>query len=173
MRGIPGSGKSTWAKNYPTPCFIVSTDKFFIDEKDGEYKFDIEKLGYNHQKAFYQFQGAVNNEVPVIIIDNTNIKRKNYKNYVEFGLSGGYTVVQKVCCGNYQSVHNVPEEKIEQMRHEFQVDETLPHYEENIKTITLNEAREHALHVFEETEKRLQEERLRESNFIISLSTGM
>lgn len=43
LMGLPGSGKTTWAKaNYPEAA-ICSNDHFF--EKDGQYKFDIQKAG--------------------------------------------------------------------------------------------------------------------------------
>ena len=139
MRGAAGSGKSTWVKNFPKKAFIVSTDKFFIGE-DGVYRFDVEKLHYNHQRAFREFQEAIKHSVPIVILDNTNIKKKDYKDYVDYAQLAGYEVVQKVCSGDYISTHDVASEIVERMKNTFQEDTDLPHFGE-IHNEYINEAK--------------------------------
>ncbi len=47
VRGIPGSGKSTFAKQLVGADFLVcEADKYFM--VDGEYKFDATKLKQAH-----------------------------------------------------------------------------------------------------------------------------
>jgi adenylate kinase family enzyme len=49
MRGVPGSGKSTKAKQLAgTNGVVYSTDDFFIVK--GEYKYDPKLIGDNHEK---------------------------------------------------------------------------------------------------------------------------
>lgn len=129
MRGVPGSGKSTWVGRYPHPKSVVSTDNFFLDEK-GDYHFNVENLHYNHQRALRMFKKIVDEKISIIIVDNTNIRKRDYKEYVSYGIDAGYTVVQKVCYGEYQSTHDVAPETVERMKRQLQVDEDLPHYEE-------------------------------------------
>ncbi len=133
LRGAPGSGKSTWAANYANyetaPCWVVSTDKFFIND-NGEYIFDVKKLGYNHRLAFEEFQRAVNERFPTVILDNTNIRIRDYKKYVDTARNTGYTIVQKVFNGGYVNTHGVPLEKVEEMRQRFQEDTELPPFKE-------------------------------------------
>ena len=45
VRGVPGSGKSTFAEKLVGHDFLVcEADKYFIDKETGEYKFDISKI---------------------------------------------------------------------------------------------------------------------------------
>lgn len=50
VRGAPGSGKSTFAKNQFPNHKVFATDDFFM--VDGVYKYDKTKIGENHQKCF-------------------------------------------------------------------------------------------------------------------------
>ena len=61
LRGVPGSGKSTFSKTILAGLridttndtivkqHVLSTDDFFIGE-DGKYNFDPKKLSFNHQQ---------------------------------------------------------------------------------------------------------------------------
>lgn len=130
LRGPAGSGKSTWTKKYSLPqAYIVSTDNYFINN-DGDYVFDRNKLGYYHQCALEEFERLVLAGVPCIILDNTNIRRKDYKKYVDFGRKNSYTVFQKCFTGEYTSIHGVPIETVLRMRQTFEEDTELPHYKE-------------------------------------------
>lgn len=76
MRGIPGCGKSTFAKALQKPfgerAVIVSADDYF--KKDGVYNFDRCKLGLAHQQCMDKFNAAIEDEaVELVIVDNTNI----------------------------------------------------------------------------------------------------
>lgn len=76
LRGLPGSGKSTWADRQPHPKIILSTDSFFI--KLGQYDFDVSKLGEAHAWNFRRAISACTEQLLLdvkskIYIDNTNI----------------------------------------------------------------------------------------------------
>ncbi len=81
LRGVPGSGKSTWAENaqlsQPDEVVIVSADSFFVGS-DGVYRFDYTKLGKAHERCFRSAACYVvrpwqmpDNSLH-LIIDNTN-----------------------------------------------------------------------------------------------------
>jgi predicted kinase len=89
LRGISGSGKSTWAKAQEG-AVIVSTDDYFVI--DGKRVFDKDKLQENHQKCFRAFMDAVMAKVPWIIVDNTNISAWEFAPYVLAGRTYGYDV---------------------------------------------------------------------------------
>ncbi len=76
----------------------------------------------------YQFKKALEEQKELIIVDNTNIKKKDYEFYVSLGSEHGYKVYQKCLTTQFTSIHNVPEETVERMKKTFQVDETLPEY---------------------------------------------
>jgi predicted kinase len=90
LRGISGSGKSTWVKNNAPDAHVVSADHFFMI--DGEYKFDPSKLQENHTKCFREFMDAILSSEAHIVIDNTNIQAWEYSPYVIAGEAFGYTV---------------------------------------------------------------------------------
>jgi len=78
MQGVPGSGKSTWAKEEAarTGGTIVSADHWF--ERSGEYRFDPSQLGQAHAACFRAFlerlhawKGQING---TLIVDNTNTR---------------------------------------------------------------------------------------------------
>lgn len=91
MRGVPGSGKSTIAKEIAHPDGVIhSTDSYF--KENGEYKFDPSKLGENHEKNFQSFQKSLREDKPIVVIDNTNIKRSHFEKYIDAAKEKGYLV---------------------------------------------------------------------------------
>jgi predicted kinase len=125
IRGVPGSGKSTVAKHLAGGLGrIVSADHYF--EKDGQYRFVREDLGKAHFQCRVAFTEAVADEVPVIVVDNTNIKKRDYEYYEDFGSRHGYTVVtvvmenmDPVIC-HARNTHAVPLETIQRMTANFE-----------------------------------------------------
>ena len=50
VRGVPGSGKSTFAKRLVGDDFLVcEADKYFVDKETGEYNFDFTKIKDAHK----------------------------------------------------------------------------------------------------------------------------
>lgn len=96
--GLPGSGKSTWIKNYvaniDVPYTICSKDDFF--EKDGKYTYDPTKISYAYDSCFNKFMNALRSEIPLIFVDNINIANKNRKRYINKAAEYGYDVEVKV-----------------------------------------------------------------------------
>jgi predicted kinase len=86
LRGISGSGKSTWAKQQGVPVF--STDQFFMI--DGEYRYDATRIGEYHSRNLRAFLEALWRSEPWIIVDNTNICAWEYSPYVLAGQAFGY-----------------------------------------------------------------------------------
>ena len=84
MRGVPGSGKSTATKVLRDigECSIHSTDSLFM--VDGEYKFNFEDLYKNHKRNERNFTYALEKDFDFVVCDNTNIKRRDFKPYLQF-----------------------------------------------------------------------------------------
>jgi len=129
LRGIPGSGKSTKARELAATAIqanfsseICSTDDFFIDAVDGLYKFDKTKLYTNHTRNFHRFLSCIHNKINLIIIDNTNINRSDYSHYQKAAELNGYDVEVMVINPNLsleevfqRQRHSVPFETIRRM----------------------------------------------------------
>lgn len=91
LRGISGSGKSTWTKTHAKEALIISTDAYFI-QPDGTYRFEAEKLSLYHRQAFRAFLQALEEKEPWIVVDNTNICAWEFAPYVAAAEAFDYTV---------------------------------------------------------------------------------
>lgn len=128
MRGVPGSGKSTYIKNNCPGAVIASADNFFM--KDGEYRFNIKQIGIAHGYCFDTFTDALNAKSPLVVVDNTNVKARDMKRYVEAAQAAGYEVqIVRILCdpakAASRNVHNVPSDIVHRMYREL-CDSKLP-----------------------------------------------
>ena len=125
VRGIPGSGKSTLAKTISP--IIVEADQYFVDG-EGNYNFDGSKIKLAHEycrsqtEAWMKTDGTQVN-VDKIVVSNTFTQFWEMEPYFELSKKYGYktfSIVVENRHGN-KSIHNVPEEKVEQMKNRFEL----------------------------------------------------
>lgn len=98
MQGIPGSGKTTIAKIIADreEAIIFSTDDFWIhhDETGLHYHFDPTRLGeahrWNQQRTAKEMASLDGGN---IVIDNTNIKKRDVQPYVTLARIFEYEIV--------------------------------------------------------------------------------
>ena len=124
LRGLPGSGKSSLAKllSGGNDDLVCEADAFCMDE-DGNYNWKPERVGYTHKMCLDKFKSLVNKNESKIIVSNTGVKYREFKEYVKYAELNGYRVTITIV-ENYhgnKSVHDVPEESITKMRERFQV----------------------------------------------------
>lgn len=119
VRGISGSGKTTLAKTLGGTHF--EADMFFI--KDGEYKFDGSKIKLAHNWCMIQTQKAMVDDEPKIVVSNTFTQEWEMETYFKLAEENGYKVFTIIVENRHGGIneHNVPEEKIEQMRNRFEI----------------------------------------------------
>ena len=124
VRGVPGSGKSTFAKSLGGTHF--ETDMFFM--KDGEYKFDMSKIKEAHNWCQDSVNTAMimNNTAGLnetIVVSNTFTQEWEMMSYFEMAELHEYRVFSIILENRHGGVneHNVPEDKIEQMKNRFEV----------------------------------------------------
>lgn len=119
VRGISGSGKSTFAKTLGGIHF--EADMFFI--KDGEYKFDGSKIKLAHNWCMIQTQKAMVDDEPKIAVSNTFTQEWEMEPYFELAKEHGYMVFSVIVENRHGGInqHGVPEDKIEQMKNRFQI----------------------------------------------------
>jgi ABC-type phosphate/phosphonate transport system ATPase subunit len=124
VRGVPGSGKSTFAKSLGGTHF--ETDSYFM--VDGEYKFDFTKLKEAHKWC----QDSVNTAMilnhttglnDIIVVSNTFTQEWEMQPYFDMSESWGYRVFSIIVENRHGGVneHGVPEDKIEIMKNRFEV----------------------------------------------------
>ena len=93
MRGLPGSGKSTYIRKHFDRATVCSADSYFLEE--GEYVFDFSKIQQAHQACLERFILALENNHGLVVLDNTNCARWEYANYITLARIFGYRI--KVC----------------------------------------------------------------------------
>jgi len=120
VRGIPGSGKSTFAKTLGGQQY--EADMFFIDEH-GDYQFDVTKIKDAHQWCQGMVKTDMTLEYPKIIVSNTSTQEWEMKPYFDLAKEFGYTVFTIIVENRHggKNQHGVPEDKIEQMINRFEV----------------------------------------------------
>jgi len=119
IRGIPGAGKTTAAKaliDVGAYDVFYEADQFF--EFFGEYKFDASKLGTAHNTCRISVRNALA-EGKRVIVSNTFTTWKEIVDYLKLAEAYGASVQILELQTNFGSIHDVPEDKIEQMRERF------------------------------------------------------
>jgi predicted kinase len=128
VRGIPGSGKSTFAKHIWNNYAICEADKFFYDA-DGNYNFDPTKLKQAHEwcrnEVEIRMKDHQNNPqyYPEIVVSNTFTQEWEMQAYLDLAKKYGYQVTSLIVENRHgnKNVHEVPEETLEKMRQRFEV----------------------------------------------------
>ena len=91
MRGLPGSGKSTYVKENFDDAVVCSADDFFIG-KEGKYVFVPHKISEAHQDCWHYFIAFLFDKEERIVVDNTNMCKWEYANYIKLAQEMGYTI---------------------------------------------------------------------------------
>jgi predicted kinase len=135
LRGLPGSGKSTYARQLRNAS-IVSADDFFVGE-DGVYRFDPLQLHRAHQQCWLRFAELTRSGTELVVVDNTNLSPEEIAPYVLPAEALGYTVtiytfLVDPAVASRCNVHGVPALKIGQM-HERMMSARLPPWWTNLK----------------------------------------
>ena len=130
IRGIPGSGKTTYVKeNYPE-AVICSADNYFEEvaelnntSYEEEFKPRLVGKAHAHCRDFFNLMTEVMDE-PLIVVDNTNINIWEYEtDYLDSGERRGYEVeiveipfeADKAKVYHERNTHGVPLDVIKRM----------------------------------------------------------
>ena len=121
VRGVPGSGKSTFAQSLDCPVF--EADQYFIDSETGEYKFDGSKIKLAHNWCKLRVEQSMEDESQKIAVSNTFTQEWEMDAYYELAKQYGYRVFSLIVENRHGGVneHGVPEDKLEIMKNRFEV----------------------------------------------------
>ena len=129
MQGLPGSGKSLFARNYANDRVksyydpIVSTDQFF----SALGHFDPKRLPEAHSFCMVEYIRHLRGNGCLVIVDNTNTQRWEHRPYRSLAYAMGYkyNIVNLFDAGlgddqlAKRNRHGVPEETIGRMRERY------------------------------------------------------
>uniref|UniRef100_K3WWE0 tRNA ligase phosphodiesterase domain-containing protein n=1 Tax=Globisporangium ultimum (strain ATCC 200006 / CBS 805.95 / DAOM BR144) TaxID=431595 RepID=K3WWE0_GLOUD len=138
LRGIPGSGKSTFgreiatiAKHRNASCAIFSADLFFIGARG--YEFDVKKISHAHSDCKKRFQNALfESSTNILVVDNTHTQYWEYGEYAELALQHGCRLqILEMACPDLSTCiqmakrnsHGVPVAKVIQMYLRWEADD--------------------------------------------------
>jgi len=119
VRGIPGSGKSTFANSLDCPVF--EADMYFMN--DGEYKFDVSKIKLAHNWCKLRVEHSMEDNLQKIAVSNTFTQEWEMEAYYEMAKQYGYTVFSVIIENRHGGInqHGVPEDKLQMMKDRFEV----------------------------------------------------
>ena len=126
IRGVSGSGKSTYAEHLKLldseNTIICTADDYHINPDTGEYEFDVDNIHAAHNWCKNKFNYAVKNNVKHVIVNNTSTKRSEfdyYKNYAEERGYKVFVVVMENWHGG-ENIHKVPPEVLDRQETNIQ-----------------------------------------------------
>lgn len=112
IRGLPGSGKSTMAREM-TDYRHLEADMYF--EVDGEYVYDASKIKAAHDWCVAMAKECLEQGLNVVV-SNTFVKTWEMQRYIDLGYPFKIIELQQ----RWDNIHGVPKDKIEMMSQGWQ-----------------------------------------------------
>lgn len=119
LRGLPGSGKSTWAKQLQekTGCSHYENDMFFM--QNGKYAFDERKYKQATQWCFQQTMKDLT-EGKNVVVSNVFVTVNSVNQYLRRAKQLGAEVKVFRKISQYKNIHSVPLDVLASMKKNFQ-----------------------------------------------------
>ena len=124
IRGLPGSGKSTLAEvlfnhylERGAAVVTLAADDYFYEEDEGGlvYAYDPARIPEVHRLCLTDAKHFLDRNY-IVIVHNTFSQNWEMKPYVDHAKKVGIKVQVIETKGPWQSVHGVPQEKVDAMR---------------------------------------------------------
>jgi predicted kinase len=123
IRGVSGSGKTTYAKELAAKvkCAHLETDMYFTfrDGDECEYRFNPSLLPKAHEWCFNEV-AAVLNMGHDVIVSNTFTRLWEFRNYIDLAIDKGAKIRVITCRGRYQNTHGLTEAMVAKQVARFQ-----------------------------------------------------
>jgi predicted kinase len=122
VRGLPGSGKSTFAKTLVNKDYChKEADMFFVD-REGNYNFNPSKIKDAHQWCQEEIEFVMKYNHSPVAVSNTFTQEWEMGPYFELAKTYGYKVFSIVVENRHEGTneHGVPDEVLTKMRERFE-----------------------------------------------------
>jgi tRNA uridine 5-carbamoylmethylation protein Kti12 len=123
VRGIPGSGKSTFAKTLvgEKDYCHKEADMFFVD-RDGNYNFEPSKIKDAHQWCQEEIEFVMKYNHSPVVVSNTFTQEWELQPYYELAIKYGYYVTSIIVENRHEGTneHGVPDEVLTKMKNRFE-----------------------------------------------------
>lgn len=124
IRGLPGSGKSTFAKTLALgiKAYHFEADQYFMDES-GKYTWIPELVSRAHYWCQRMTEEAMRDSSLPVVVSNTFTTEKELKPYLQLAEQYGYSVTVMIIENRHggESIHSVPEETMTKMCNRFSI----------------------------------------------------
>jgi len=117
VRGLPGSGKSTFAKKL-TNFIHWEADMYFIDE-NGNYNYQLKFIQNAHKWCLKRTMDSLMLEDNVVVT-NTFTTKWEMDPYIQFAKKENIGINIITLRNQFKNIHNVPEEIYEKMKQRFE-----------------------------------------------------
>ena len=123
IRGVPGAGKSTFAETLASAlgCTHWEADDYHMN--NGVYDWKAENIHASHRWCQEGVKECMQLGHTNVIVSNTSTTEKEMKPYLALAEEFGYNVTSLIVENRHgnKSVHDVPDEKVQQMRNRFSI----------------------------------------------------
>ena len=116
VRGIAGSGKTTFVKKTLPEAAHYEADMFF--EQGGEYKFDASKLKEAHNWCRKRVYECIRNK-KLVVVSNTFTQFWEVSPYIDYALLYNEAIILIELTTFYGSIHSVPKKVIDKQKARF------------------------------------------------------
>jgi len=117
LRGVSGAGKSTWAAAQ-AGAVVCSADDYRTAATGAAGKLA-------HRRCFARFQLSISRGEALVLVDNLNLRRRWYSDYIHTATRCGYRCWKREFDGGFANVHGTPIAIVRQMSHWYEPDPNL------------------------------------------------
>lgn len=121
VRGVPGSGKSTYVQNegYKDSNYCTVEADMYFTRPDGVYDFNPKLLSNAHEWCLNSVKSEYWNHDKTYVA-NTFTRIWEMQKYLDWAKVRNIPVRVVRCTGNYDNIHGVPKAKVQQMLDRFE-----------------------------------------------------
>ena len=120
IRGIPGSGKTTFAEEVGRA--VCTADDYHTD-RAGNYNWKPENIGKAHEWCQRKCERFMNRGISPVVVANTSTQEKEFMPYYKLAKKNGYRVFSVIVENRHggNDSHGVPIETLEKMKNRFEI----------------------------------------------------